>query len=200
VSNPLEEFRDKERIRLIEADLALTNEFIRGVVTTGAAIRGVAVTIWLAMLGLAVQQSMAPLAVIAMLVAITFWLIDGYYGWLYREASLHARACETILSEYYNAISRAGDDPDVVARLRTSMRTQRFGLFLGFRSGYGPAEWWNARPTLLYRTFYLSMVGAAALIAAIVWSGIWAAEEAKAPAHDIGHHSWNHDSDGRRHP
>lgn len=185
----LEGFRDRERIRLVESDLQLTNEFIRGVIGTGTAVRGVAVTIWLALVGFAIQQQMASFSVLACLVALAFWLLDGYYGWLYTEGAIHARACETLLSEYYNAISRGDDNPRVVDRLRTNMRLQTFGLFLNFRSGYGLKQWWAARPVILYRTLYIAMFGLALAYSALLWFNVVnGREDVQQPEHIERHH------------
>ena len=64
-----EDARTKERVRLVESDLALTNEFIRGVVATSASIRAAAFTLWLALLGFAFQQGLTALAVLGGAVA-----------------------------------------------------------------------------------------------------------------------------------
>jgi hypothetical protein len=74
------ENEDKERIRLVEADLAQTNDFIKRVLATGIVIRGSAITIWLALLGFAVQQNLAGLCWLASIVVLVFFLVDGYHG------------------------------------------------------------------------------------------------------------------------
>jgi len=106
------ENEDKERIRLAEADLAQTNDFVKGVLATSAAIRGSAITIWLALLGFAVQQDIVALGLLAVIVTLVFLLVDFYHGWLYSEASKHAYAVEHLLSRYYDALSRADDAPE----------------------------------------------------------------------------------------
>jgi hypothetical protein len=90
----IDEKSDKERIRLVEAELAQTNDFVKGVIATCAAIRGSAITVWLALLGFAVQQDLAELGFLAAIVASVFYLVDGYHGWLYAEASKHGRVVE----------------------------------------------------------------------------------------------------------
>jgi hypothetical protein len=152
---------EKERIRLAEVDLAQTNEFIKGVLATGAALRGSAITIWLALLGFAVQQRLAELGLLAALVSVAFLLADGYHGWLYGEASKHARALERLLSNYYDALSRYRDDPDVLSRFRVDLRAHRHGLFLGFRTRFGLKQLWRARPPIFYRILYPLLIAAA---------------------------------------
>ncbi|GAA4363858.1 hypothetical protein [Nocardioides caricicola] len=189
-----EEFEDAERLRLVELDLEMTNEFIRGVIATSTAVRGIAVTVWLALLGVALQQQLASLAVLACVVAAIFWVLDAYYGWLYAEASVHARACETLMSAYYNAISRAKDDPGVVDRFRVTLRGEHFGLFRGFRSGFGINRWWNARPTILYRTLYISMLGLSTVVALLLATGVLASDSPQ-PDQDPSR-EWHHRHDG----
>jgi hypothetical protein len=176
---------DRERIRLAEADLALTNDFIKGVVATGAALRGSAITIWLALVGFAVQQHLAMLGMLAAMVAFGFWLIDGYHGWLYSEASAHARALERLLSRYYDMISRVRDDPDVLGRFRVDLRAHRCGLYLSFRAGFGPRQMWNARPVLIYRVLYVALVAIALLIMVLVVTGALGSSGSPGPTHII---------------
>lgn len=175
MSHPFEDSADAERIRLIELDLSITNEFVRGVIGTGTAVRGVAVTVWLALLGVALQQHQAAIAALAFAVSVIFWIVDGYYGWLYKEATIHARVCETILAEYYNAISRAVDDPTVADRFQARLRSEHFGLFRGFRAGYGPKQWWQARPALLYRVVYMGLLAVSAAVALLLTTGVLSA-------------------------
>ncbi len=52
------------------------------------------------------------LCLLAAIVTLVFLFVDGYHGWLYSEASKHAYAVERLLSTYYNALSRADDDPE----------------------------------------------------------------------------------------
>jgi hypothetical protein len=145
---------ERERIRLAETDLAQANEFIRGVVTTGAALRGSAITIWLALMGFAAQQRLGELGLLAAVVSLVFLFADGYHGWLYEEASRHARRVERLLSSYYDALSRFRDDPEVMLDFRSQLRAHRHGLFIGFRTNFGLKQLWLARPALFYRVLY----------------------------------------------
>jgi hypothetical protein len=152
---------DKERIRLAESELTQTNDFIKGVVATGAALRGSAITIWLALLGFAVQQQLAELSLLAAIVAVVFLVADGYHGWLYGEASKHARAVERLLSTYYDTLSRADDDPDAVIMFRRDLRAHRFGLFVTFQERFAIKQLLQARPTLFYRVLYPFLIAIA---------------------------------------
>src|ERR1700677_276751 len=114
---------ESERVRLVEVDYANTSDFIKSVVTTGATIRGLAVTIWLALVGFSVQQGLWELAALAGIVAAVFWLLDGYHGWLCAEALTHARAAEKVTSLYFNALSRGEDNKRALTDFRAELRT-----------------------------------------------------------------------------
>ncbi len=149
---------EKERVRLVESDYETTNEFIKGVVGTGALIRGSAITIWLALVGFAFQQSLTILAVLAAVVALVFAVVDGYYGWLYAEAAKHLRACEKVISTYYNALSRGDDDEDAVRDFRQELRFHRFGLFLNLRIKMKWDFLLAAKPVMIYRVIYPGLI------------------------------------------
>jgi hypothetical protein len=159
---------ETERIRLVEVDLEKTNDFVKGILATGAALRGSAITIWLALVGFAVQQDLAELGLLAAVVALIFLVADGYHGWLYTEASKHARALERILSIYYDALSRGEDDPQALTLFRRELRTHRFGLFLNLKNSFSPKDLWSARPVLFYRGLYPALI----VIALAVWLAI----------------------------
>jgi hypothetical protein len=160
------EDEDKERIRLAEADLAQTNDFVKGVLATGAAIRGSAITIWLALLGFAAQQHLAVLCLLAAIVTLVFLFVDGYHGWLYSEAFKHAYAVERLLSTYYNALSRADDDPEELIIFRRDLRVHRFGLFHNLPERFKLKHiFLKARPTLFYRILYPVII----VLALIFW-------------------------------
>jgi hypothetical protein len=161
---------EKERLRLVELDYANTNDFVKSVVTTSATIRSLALTIWLGLVGFAVQQRLWELGVLAAVVAVLFLFLDGYHGWLYEEALKHARAAEKVTARYYNALSRGEDDPDAVLDFRVELRFHRFGLFSNLRHFQVP-DLLAARPPLLYRVLYPTLVGVAVLVAVLVGVG-----------------------------
>src|SRR2546430_1336106 len=159
---------EKERIRLVETDLAQTNDFIKGVLATGAALRGSAVTVWLALLGFGVQQRSTALCLLAVGVPIVFLVADGYHGWLYAEASGHARSLERLVSSYYDMLSRAKDSPNSAARFRARLRAHRHGLFTGFQTHFSVRQLWHARPPFIYRVLYPALAAIALLISVLV--------------------------------
>jgi hypothetical protein len=158
---------EKERIRLVELDYDKTNEFIKGVVGTGAALRGSAITVWLALIGFAFQQNLPALAYLAAVVIVVFALVDGYHGWLYAQAATHLRAVEKVTSTYYNALSRGDDDPDAILDFRQELRFHRFGFFSNLRRTIRPWFLWDAHPKVVYRLVYplLLVLAVAAAIA-----------------------------------
>ncbi|MDQ6614395.1 MAG: hypothetical protein M3083_06535 [Actinomycetota bacterium] len=162
---------ERERVRLVEVDYDHTNDFIKSVISTGATLRGLALTIWLGLVGFAVQQSLWELSALAALVAVIFLAVDGYHGWLYEEALQHARAAEKVTSRYYDSLSRGEDDEDALLDFREELRFHRFGLF----SNLHPFVWRDlleARPKLLYRLLYPSLFGVAALVTVLVAAGV----------------------------
>jgi hypothetical protein len=162
---------EKERVRLVEVDYDHTNDFIKSVIATAATIRGLALTIWLGLVGFAVQQSLWELAVLAAVVAVLFLLIDGYHGWLYEEALKHARATEKVTSRYYDALSRGDDDEDAVLDFRAELRFHRFGLFSNLHP-FVLQDLLVARPQILYRVLYPALVGVAAAVGILVSLGV----------------------------
>lgn len=149
---------DEERIRLAEADLARTNEFIKGVLTVSAALRGSAITLWLALLGFALNQHVSALALLAIAAALVMWVADVYHGWLYAEALKHARSLETLLSDYYSTLSRYRDNPRELTRFRGKLRAQRLGLFLSFHTKFEWRSFLTARPAFVYRVVYPALM------------------------------------------
>src|ERR1700759_2127787 len=77
--------RMAELVRLIERDYDQTAEFIRSVVSTILTTRGWCVTVWLAVLGLAIDHSSVGLAILAAFLLFPFGLLDAYHSWLYSE-------------------------------------------------------------------------------------------------------------------
>jgi phosphate/sulfate permease len=152
---------EKERVRLVELDYDKTNDFIKGVVGTGALLRGSAITVWLALIGFAFQQSLMELAIFSAVVVLVFLIVDGYYGWLYAQAATHLRAVEKVTSTYYNALSRGEDDDDALHDFQQELRFHRFGLFLNLRSKLKWTFLREARPRVIYRVVYPFMLGVA---------------------------------------
>jgi hypothetical protein len=156
-----------ELIRLVERDYDQTAEFIRSIIGTISTIRGWSVTVWLAVLGVSVNQESVPLAVLAALLLLPFTLLDLYHSWLYSEALRHARVLERVSRSYYSAIERGNEDVDLILEFEEQVTSVKFGLYGNFRRFQWP-EIKNARPTLVFRLFYPGLAAAALLAAALI--------------------------------
>jgi hypothetical protein len=176
---------EKERVRLVEIDLALTNDFIKGVLATGTGLRGSAITVWLALVGFTFQQHLAELGLLAAIVAVVFLIADGYHGWLYSEASKHARALERTLSIYYDALSRGEDDEDAILDFRKDLRARRFGLFINLKDRFRLTDIASARPHLAYQVLYPALIVIALATWALVGLDVVAAQRDQGSTHVI---------------
>jgi len=154
-----------ELIRLVELEYDRTAKFIDGVIATGATIRGWAVTIWLAVIGVAFDRSVWELGVLAVLVAAVFLVIDGDHAWLYGEAMARANELERLEASSYDAAGRRAGDPDAARDLRERLEAHRFGLYRNFKR-FRFRDLWFVRPTVFFRVFYpfLALVGVAAAV------------------------------------
>ncbi len=123
----------KELVRLVELDYERTAKFIEGVIGTSAAIRGLLVTAWLAVVTLAVNTSRWALAAVSLAVVIVFGLVDAYHSWLYHQALQHAIELESISRTYYAALARGGDDPDAEEDLEVHLQAHRLGVYSNLR-------------------------------------------------------------------
>lgn len=159
--------RTAELVRLLERDYDQTSEFIRSLVGTISTTRGWAVTVWLALLGVAVQQDCPGLAVLASVALIPFGLLDAYHSWLYSQALRHARALEQLSADYYRALERGDDDEELVLDFETGMAAHRFGLYSHFRR-FSLPELRTARPRLVFQWFYPGLFCAAIGVAILI--------------------------------
>jgi len=150
----------------VARDYDQTAEFIRSIVGTSATTRGWAVTVWLAVLGIGVQQSSWGLALLAGVAMAPFVVLDGYQSWLYGRALRHARALERLEALSYVAIESEEDDPDVLDDLDAELATNRFGLYTSFRR-FSSRDLLTARPRMVFRVFYpgLAVVAVATALA-----------------------------------
>jgi hypothetical protein len=156
----------KELIRVVELDYERTGQFINGVVTTGATIRGWAVTIWVAIVGIAFNRSIWELGLLAALVALVFLLLDGYHSWLIGEAQRHVNTLERVSAAYFNSLRRP-DDEDRVMDLRAKLDGYRFGLYRNFKI-FRFRDLLYARPRVVFRFFYPFLVGIGILAAILI--------------------------------
>jgi hypothetical protein len=158
---------DSEMVRLLEADKAEATGFLRGVLATAVAIRTAGFTAWLTLLGFSIQQELPGLAVLAVLVIVTFGVVDAYHGWLYSQAFWRVRQVEEILGRYYTALGQAADDPDALDDFRADLYAHRFGTYNGFEK-FRVNSLASARPLPLYHYLYPTLTGAAVLVGVLV--------------------------------
>jgi len=159
-----------ERLRLLEMDYEHTNDFVKSVVSTGAGLRGLGLTLWLGLLGFAVQQHLWELSALAAVVGLMFLVLDGYHGWLYAQAFTHLRETETVLSSYYTTLSRGLDDDSVALEFLGALRSYRFGPYEGIHA-FQWTDLMQARPQLLYRYLYPFLIGLALLVTGLLAGG-----------------------------
>lgn len=165
-SDRMDRSRD-QLIELVRLDYEATRSLIDGVVRTSLALRGVGVTLSLALLSLAVDRSSLPVALCATVAAALFLYLDAYHGWLYAEALKRAHELERLLALRYKEIERAGDDPDIAIDLDIALAAHRFGQYSNiprFCVGYLK----KARPKAVYAILYGGL--GALSIAAILYS------------------------------
>src|SRR5262249_29998242 len=127
----------------------------------------------------------ASLALLATVVALAFLIADGYHGWLYGEASGHARSIERLISSYYDTLSRFRDDPDATVKLLGELRAHRTGLYTGFQAHFNLRQLWHARPRLIYRALYPVLIAIAAVVATFIASDVIGAPSSPPPTRVI---------------
>jgi hypothetical protein len=151
----------------IADDQDRTSKFIDGNTTTTIAVRGWAITIWLAVLGVAFSSKLWELAALDVLVIAVFAIIDGYHLSLYTEALLHAKRLEWISYLRYVAITSGALDPDAQADLDKALELFKIGIYSNLRRFKLPDVWY-AEPTVFVRYMYpflaLAAVAAAVFI------------------------------------
>jgi hypothetical protein len=161
---------NKELVRLLELDYERTASFISGVVGTSASLRGWAVTIWLAVIGLAIDRGEAAVAGLAALVAVAFFVVDGYHAWVYGQAVVHASELEQISALHYDALGRGLEDEDAQLDLQVGLESHRFGMYRNFRR-FTVSDLLYVRPHVIFRVFYPLLALAALVSAAGLYIG-----------------------------
>ena len=121
--------RVQKMLDLVELDYSQTSEFVRGVLGTATAVRGWAITIWLALAGFSVQQDEWFLSALGVIVAAGFYVIDAYHLNLYRRGLGHLQALERLYADYYGALARSEFHPDALDEFLIDLETHRFGFY-----------------------------------------------------------------------
>jgi hypothetical protein len=150
------ESRRSELIALVREDYATTRLLIDGVVRTSLALRGVGLTLTLALLGYAVAHSSVIVAALALPSVWLFLYLDAYHGWLYDEGRRRARDVEHLLRLRYRQLERGDEDPDAEHDLDRALGRHELGQYLAlprFRYRY----LLRARPRAVYVAIYGSL-------------------------------------------
>jgi hypothetical protein len=158
--NDPKEARRAELVALVRTDYDATQSMIDGVVRTSIALRGVGMTLTLALLGYAVAHSSALLGLLGLASTWLFLYLDAFHGWLYDESRRRARSVERVLRLRYQQLERGDEDPDAELDLDRALATHRFGQYLAlprFRS----RSLLQARPRALYLLVYGSLTALA---------------------------------------
>jgi hypothetical protein len=151
-----------ELVRLLELDYERTNKFIEGVLATSVTIRGWAITISLALVGVGFDRHLWEAGLLAIFVLTTFAMLDAYHSWLYSQALTHSRSIERTLSLYYTSLGRGRIDEAAVEDFEVALEAHAFGLTsnlarFNFRSAL------RIRSLFVPTVLYLVLLGAAAL-------------------------------------
>jgi hypothetical protein len=159
--------RNQELLRLLELDYASTAKLTEGLVGGGLTIRGWAITLTSALVGLAFQAHLRPLALLAVAVVLLFGLADAYHSWLYSRVMAHAESIENTMRTYYSSLARGDDDPVAEREFEIALLAHSFGRFAEARR-FSLASLAEIRPKLVFVVMYLTLLvcalGAAALV------------------------------------
>ena len=159
----------EELISLIRVDYETTRSLIDGVVRTSLALRAVGLTLVLALLTFAVENSSAPVALCGVVEVVLFMFLDAYHGSLYAQGLRRAHELEHILSLRYKELERAGLDGDVSIDLDIALAAHRFGQYSNFPR-FRVAFLRRARPLSVYVVLYGGL--AALAIASVVYGAV----------------------------
>lgn len=158
----------KELFRLVELDYVRTADFITGLMQRQVGMRGLAVTIWAAVLGFAFDHSTWELGVLAIASVLVFLFLDGYYSLLYIEARSHASDLEDVSAFYYRSLIR--DDEDSDRDLQVQLEAYRFGLYRSLKP-FRIRDLPKVRQRVMFRFFYPLLVFGAILATILIAVG-----------------------------
>jgi hypothetical protein len=164
-----DEARRAELVALVRADYDATRSLIDGVVRTSIALRGIGMTLTLALLGYAVAHSSLALGLLGLASTWLFLYLDAFHGWLYDEGRRRARSVEHMLRLRYQQLERGNEDPDAGGDLDRALAAHRFGQYLAlprFRLRFLH----QARPRAVYVLVYGSLTGLA--VAAAIYGAL----------------------------
>jgi len=142
---------------LVKTDYEATRGLIDGVVRTSLALRGVGVTLVIALLGFAAERTSVPVSLCALAAIAVFCYLDAYHGWLYADALTRAKQLEKILALRYKELERDGADPATAEDLDDALAAHRFGQYSNLRR-FRLSLLKRARPKAVYFGLYGSLV------------------------------------------
>lgn len=124
----------KELLRLVELEYERTTKFIEGSVGATTQVRGWAITVWAALVGLAFSTRVSSLALLAVVALIAFVFADAYYSALYQQGLRRAHELERITKQHFDALARGSDNPRVVSAANAALAANRYGLYSNLHS------------------------------------------------------------------
>jgi hypothetical protein len=158
--------RTKELVRVVELDYERTAKFAEGVIGTAAAIRGLLVTAWVAVITLAFTTGHWTLAGASFAVVVVFGLLDAYHSWLYNQALGHAVDLEELSRKYYRALAKGGTDPHAEADFQVSLQDERLGIYRNLHS-FKWKDLPEVRPKIFFQVLYPALL-VVSVIAAVL--------------------------------
>lgn len=156
-----------ELLRLVELDYDRTTKLVEATTGAGVAVRGWAVTIWLAVLAAAFDRRVWEIGVLGAVAVVAFGLADGYHMWLSGEALDHAKAVEKVTGRHYAAIARGSVLPGALRREEEALLAHEFGAYRTLKR-FRLRDALYVRPPVFFRVIYPVMAGVSIASAIIV--------------------------------
>jgi hypothetical protein len=153
----------KEMLRLVELEYERTTKFIEGSVGLTTSIRGWAITVWAALIGVAFSQRVWELPFLAVIAIAAFAVVDAYYSSLYKQALLRARALERVTGKHYDALARGKDNPRAMAAAAASLAANSYGFYTNLRA-LRPRDLVSKAPRVFLAVY--SVLAVAAIVSA----------------------------------
>jgi hypothetical protein len=146
----------KELVRLIELDYSRSSAFIDGLVQREAAIRGLTITVWTALLGIALDRQNWAMGGLSVLSTAAFAFLDAHYSTLFMQAQEHVIKLEEVSGLYYRSL--ALDEEYAKEDFDSAVHTSRFGLYRDLRPVNVKALGNTIRQRRVFRSLYPPLV------------------------------------------
>lgn len=144
---------EQKLVDLVRADYDATLRAMTGFVGAGAQIRSVGIAAWGVLLGLAVRDESAALALLALVILLLFAYGDAYHAALYGRSLSRAIHLETLLDSYLERLGIEAENPEAIARTRAKLETHNFGMYRALKP-VTRREVLAARPRPIFRYIY----------------------------------------------